>query len=101
MITDVGFIVTSLIGSDNFPLGREIVLLIHENTGFLDSDAQRCTFVCRYSEINQKIRRGRSLVQQPDQKAIDSARVDRIIHAITPHCGINAPLAQLDRATTF
>lgn len=44
--------------------------LIHENTGFLDSDAQRCTFVCRYSEINQKIRRGRSLVQQPDQKPL-------------------------------
>ena len=44
--------------------------LIHENTGFLDSDAQRCVFVCRYSEINQKIRRGRSLVQQPDQKPL-------------------------------
>ncbi|TJE32844.1 hypothetical protein C9218_19460, partial [Escherichia coli] len=44
--------------------------LIHENTGFLDSDAQRCAFVCRYSEINQKIRRGRSLVQQPDQKPL-------------------------------
>ncbi|MEI1608933.1 hypothetical protein, partial [Escherichia coli] len=42
----------------------------HQNTGFLDSDAQRCTFVCRYSEINQKIRRGRSLVQQPDQKPL-------------------------------
>ncbi|MEW0838659.1 AraC family transcriptional regulator, partial [Escherichia coli] len=39
----------------------------HENTGFLDSDAQRCVFVCRYSEINQKIRRGRSLVQQPSK----------------------------------
>ncbi|ACI37539.1 hypothetical protein AC18_1015 [Escherichia coli 2-222-05_S3_C2] len=44
--------------------------MIHENTGFLDSDAQRCAFVCRYSEINQKIRRGRSLVQQPDQKPL-------------------------------
>ncbi|WP_074195054.1 hypothetical protein, partial [Escherichia coli] len=44
--------------------------LIHENTGFLDSDAQRCAFVCHYSEINQKIRRGRSLVQQPDQKPL-------------------------------
>uniref|UniRef100_UPI000DD8DB91 hypothetical protein n=1 Tax=Escherichia coli TaxID=562 RepID=UPI000DD8DB91 len=43
---------------------------LHENTGFLDSDAQRCAFVCRYSEINQKIRRGRSLVQQPDQKPL-------------------------------
>ncbi|EAA3182931.1 hypothetical protein D1W51_21615, partial [Shigella sonnei] len=44
--------------------------LIHENTGFLDSNAQRCAFVCRYSVINQKIRRGRSLVQQPDQKPL-------------------------------
>ncbi|MDM8589830.1 hypothetical protein QU967_23095, partial [Escherichia coli] len=44
--------------------------LIHENTGFLDSDAQRCAFVCHYSEINQKIRRGRSLVQQADQKPL-------------------------------
>ncbi|EZK01811.1 hypothetical protein AB72_0648 [Escherichia coli 1-250-04_S1_C3] len=44
--------------------------MIHKNTGFLDSDAQQCAFVCRYSEINQKIRRGRSLVQQPDQKPL-------------------------------
>lgn len=34
------------------------------------ADLSRCAFVCRYSEINQKIRRGRSLVQQPDQKPL-------------------------------
>ncbi|MEN1368303.1 hypothetical protein, partial [Pseudomonas aeruginosa] len=36
----------------------------------LDQLARRGAFVCRYNEINQKIRRGRSLVQQPDQKPL-------------------------------
>ena len=60
--------------------------------------AYQPSLVCRHSELHQM----RSYTcSATGSKAIDSARVDRIIHAITAHRGINAPLAQLDRATTF